>query len=747
MINTSLIYGKNNLERIVAMEVSDNVATLFCELEDGTIDQVEVPNKYWILSNRQHSPSWVKLEGNQYYKYGIQFAKAKDYYNAKKDLKRRNADIYSVSNAAEALMIKDGYTFFKGMEHTNISILCFDIEATGLEHDDTSKVVCISNTYRSNSGAITKRLFSYDDYENCAELIDAWSEWVREMDPSILAAHNGITYDLPYINYCHSRYSDSGVKLGRDGSAITFNTHYEAKFRVDGSRDLHYFKCNIFGRQYIDTMFLAYNYDRTDRKYQSYSLKAIIEHEGKIKEGRVFYDASQIRFKYKDPEEWAKIKEYCIDDADDVLTVYDMAVPPFFYMAQMIPKPFQMINESASGSQINAMMVRSYLQNRHSIPKADQAVEFEGAISFGEPGIYKNAVSLDIASLYPSIMLQYDVYDKTKDPNRHMLGFLEYMREQRLINKKLAKETGNPFYKHLDVSFKIIINSMYGFMGATGLHFNYPSGAAEVTRRGRETLITSIEWAKSLNYAVPKGDTDSITMWKNNEVITKTEVNGLIDTINGILPEQINFELDAFYDSIIVFKAKNYAYREGEKVTLKGSALKASIKCQKLKDFTKKSIHMMLFDAPIEDLQGYYMNHVHEILDIKDIRPWSARKTYSSTMEESERSNETKIMNAIEDSEYREGDRFYTFYLPDDTLCLAENFAGVYNKIRLFKNLFNTIMLFDTVIPDADKLFINYSLKRNEKFLPGYIAPPPKVKVSKPRKKKGQDEVNTSSIT
>lgn len=750
-MDTALIYGKNEIERIVSIEVKDNVATLFRELEDGSIDQLEVPNKYWILSNRQHSPKWARLQGDQYYKWGIQFDKLTDYINAKKDLKKKNADIYSLSNATEALMIKDGYTQFKGMEHTNISILCFDIESTGLDHDKDSKVVCISNTYRSNTGTIIKKLFSYDDYENCAEMIDAWADWVRELDPSILAAHNGITFDLPYINYCHSRYSDTGVKLGRDGSAIKFNMYYEAKFRVDGSRELHYHRCSIYGRQYIDTMFLAYNYDRVERKYQSYGLKSIIEAEGLIKEGRIFYDASQIRFKYKIPEEWQKIKEYCIDDADDVLSVYDIAIPPFFYMTQLIPKPFQMINESASGSQLNAMMVRSYLQNRHSIPKADEAVEFEGAISFGEPGIYKNAVSLDIASLYPSIMLQYDVYSKDKDPSRHMLGFLEYMRGERLKNKKLAKETGNPYYKHLDGSFKILINSMYGFLGAKGLNFNYPAGAAETTRRGRETLLMSIDWAKNLGYTIPKGDTDSITLWKNNEVITKETVERLLKEINGLLPEQVNFELDGFYISLITFKAKNYAYlyinKDGEEeVVTKGSGLKGSTKCDALKAFMKQSIDMMLYDKPLEDLAGFYMNHVNEICDIKNIRRWSARKTLSSTMEESERANETRVMEAIKDSEYKEGDRFYIYYRDKETIRLAENFDGVYDKKRLFKNLFDTIMIFETVIPDAEKLFLNYSLKRNSHLLPGYVAPEAKIKVKAPSKRKKKDEQIETAI-
>jgi DNA polymerase I len=727
-----LIYGKNDLDRIVSIEVQNETATVFRELEDGSIDVLEVPHKFWILSDKQHTldGKWVKLNGNQHYKYGRQYTKLRDYLNDKNALKKKNADIFTLSNPAEAMMVKDGYTFFKGMVHDKVSVLCFDIEGTGLEHNEEAKVLLISNTYRSVTGEITKRLFCYDDYENDAEMIDAWAAWVREIDPSIMAGHYIYGYDLPYLNYCHSKYSDEGIKLGREGKALSFNK-YESKFRIDGTRDLTYFKANIFGRQVCDTMFLAYRYD-IGRKYDSYGLKYIIEKESLTKAGRVFYDASKIRENYKIPEEWEKIKSYCIDDGDDALSVFDLCVPPFFYMTQMIPKPFQLMVESASGSQLNVLMIRSYLQDRHSIPKATAPMDFEGAISFGEPGIYENAVSLDIASLYPSIMLQYNVFNKEKDPNNHMLQFLEYMRGERLKNKKLAKETGNVFYKHLDGSYKILINSLYGFLGATGLHYNYPAGAAEVTRRGREILTQSIEWAKERGFTVPKGDTDSITIWDRGDRIP--EIETIITELNNTLPEQINFELDAEYDSIVVFKAKNYAYREGEKISTKGSAIKASTKCPALKEFIKKVLDLMLYNKPIDEIVSLYNQYVIEIDNITDMKRWSARKTYSSTMEESERTNETKVMDALEGSDYREGDRFFCFYLPDDSLCLVENFKGEYNKTRLLKNLFNTIEIFDTVIP-MDK-FKNYALKKNANDLEELCGRPRKEKVKKTRPKK-----------
>lgn len=729
-MNNKLIYGKNDLTRIVSIEIKDDVATIFRELEDGSIDIVTTPHRYWILSNRPHSKGWNRLLGEEYYKWGKQYTNFKDWLKDKKET-LKGCDIYSISNVAEAMMIKDGFTNFKDMKHDEISILCFDIEATGLERNEDSKVLVISNTLRKNK-KVTKKLFSYDEYDSEHEMIDAWSNWVRENDPSIIAGHNIYGYDLPYLDYCRRKsawssegkptndYDESdytkvkGIKLGRMDHYLTFNS-YESKFRVDGSRDLHYNKANIYGRQLVDTMFLAYRYDLA-RKYDSYALKYIIEKEGLVKENRQFYDASKIRDNYKKPEEWLKIKEYCADDGDDALALFDLMVPPFFYMTQLIPKPFQLIIESASGSQLNSVMVRSYLQDKHSIPKADKKVDFEGAISFGEPGVYKNAVSLDIASLYPSIMLQYQVYSAEKDPNRNMLNFLEFMRNERLKNKKLAKETGLSHYKHLDQSYKILINSLYGFMGATGLNYNFPNGAAEVTRRGREILMYSMEWATSKGFTVPKGDTDSITLWKNGQKFTEEEVDGLIDEINGQLPEEINFELDAFYDSIVVFKAKNYAYREGEKISTKGSAIKASTKSVALKEFIKEILNCLLYDKSQQDVLNLYVKYAKEIKEIKEIKRWAARKTLSDTMRKSERTNETKVIDALEGSEYQEGDRFWVFYLPDDSLSLVENFDGKYNLTRLYKNLYDTMKIFDTVLP-VKELCPNFSLKKNQKLI------------------------------
>jgi DNA polymerase elongation subunit (family B) len=492
MYQNRLIYGKNSLERIVSIEINEDVATIFRELPDGSLDIQKHPNKFWILASKQFGPGWVKLEGDQAFKYGRQYKQYDDWQADKKNLPY--TETFTISNVVEQFMVKDGFSYYKGCRHDEISILSFDIETTGLEHNDDSKVILITNTFRK-LGKIERRLFSCDDYTNCAEMIDAWAEWVQTIDPSIIVAHNGYAYDLPYLKFCHSKHSDGNIRLGRLNKPIYFNK-WESKFRVDGSRDLHYNKCQIYGREFVDTMFLAYKYDLA-RKYESYGLKKIIAQEGLEKKDRQFYDASKIRENYTNPEEMVKIKAYAEEDADDALTLYDLMAPTMFYLCPIVPKPFQLVVESATGSQINSVMVRAYLQDKHSIARASAAVDYEGAISFAVPGIYSNMFKIDFSQLYPSIMMQYEVYDEEKDPKAFFKQIVKFFADFRQKYKKLYKETGDKQYYYLEQVAKVVANSCYGFLGATGLAYNSPSKAAFITAKGRELLQFTIEWATS----------------------------------------------------------------------------------------------------------------------------------------------------------------------------------------------------------------------------------------------------------
>lgn len=487
----ALIFGKNIEKHLVALEIEDDVAVLYEQNpETGKVTRREEGHRYWVLSNRELDNRFKRLKGNLYYRYGALVKTKNEFYAIKNQF--RNENLYGVSDPREAHMIRYGRTLFKDLKHDQVSVLAFDIETTGLHHDEDSKVLLIANTFRDSKGQITRRLFAYDEYENDGDFLKAWIDWVVEIDPSVLVGHNVYKFDLPYIDFCCSK-ANVIFSIGRERKEFKV-ANYESRFRKDGSQTIGYNKVIIYGRSVIDTMFLSIKYD-VARNFTSYGLKSIIKELGKEVEGRVFYDAAKIKDNHLIPEEWSIIKQYAEHDGDDALTLYDLMIPSFFYWTQNIPKTFQSIIESATGSQINSLMMRSYLQDGHSLPKTSIAQKFPGALSVGNPGVYRNVLKWDISSLYPSIMIQYEIYDQNKDPNANFLKMVKAFREQRLENKRKAKETGLTYFRDMEQSQKIGINSAYGTLGANGLLFNSPKNAALVTEKGREILQQAIVWA------------------------------------------------------------------------------------------------------------------------------------------------------------------------------------------------------------------------------------------------------------
>ena len=488
--NEDLIYGKNKTYRIVCVEQHDTHLEIFREV-NGKILNSFIPCNRWILSSYPLDTNWIRLKGELHYKFGKQYNSEEEFQNAK--IKFKHKDIYFINNAKEAALVNKGITYYKDMKIEEVSVLSFDLETTTLNPNlPEAKVLLISTTYRKQ-GELVRRLFAYDEFENEGEMIEAFCEYVRSIDPSIILGHNIMSFDIPYLNTIAEKHGVS-LKLGRDGSEIRIE-EWESKFRKESTQFIHYNKAHIYGREIVDTLFLSIKYDTASRKYMSYGLKNIIKQEGLEKKDRTFYDAGQIRFKYQDKCEWEKIKAYCVDDSDDSITLFDLMIPAYFFMTNSIPMPFQKIIESASGSQLNSIMVRSYLQQGHSIPKATEVTYVEGGISFGVPGIYKNVIKVDLKSAYPSQILRFKLFDKEKDPQSNFYLMTKFFTEERFKLKELARNDKTGYYKARDAATKIFINSMYGLCNTPGLNFNSPEMAAKITKETRNVIELALQWA------------------------------------------------------------------------------------------------------------------------------------------------------------------------------------------------------------------------------------------------------------
>jgi hypothetical protein len=212
-------------------------------------------------------------------------------------------------------------------------------------------------------------------------------------------------------------------------------------------------------------------------------------------------------------------------------------------------------------------------------------------------------------------------------------------------------------------------------------------------------------------------DTDSISMSKKDmSPFSKEEQKQLLDEINSMMPEKIQYEHDGYFSVCIVLKAKNYILWEGPgtKPKYKGSALKSSKIEPALSQFMKDIIQTILDDK--HEYEKIYNDYVIEILNVKDIKRWAGKKTLTDKVLNPQRTNEQKVLDAIQGSEYVEGAKIYTYFKSDNSLSLIENFDGDYNKDKLLEKLFKTSKVFDNII-DTEAVFKNYKLKKNKKEL------------------------------
>ena len=714
----SLIFGKDSTESVVAIEIVGEEVWLF--KADGSVEKR--PNEYWLLAAKPIGRDCEKLEGSLFYKYKKTFTDLDTFKKARGILYAKRTPMYNIYDPVEAYMVMNGVTFFKGLKVNDVSVLSFDIESTGITHNSNSRVLLISNTYRDTSGKVTRKLFALDDYEDDTRMIEAWCDWVREADPSIMIGHNIFGFDLPYLNFC----CQTEMYLGKDESTIKFGKKPK-QFRKDGSQSYDYHEAKIFGRQIIDTWMLSIRYDFA-RKYESYGLKQIIAQEGLEKKGRTKWDFSKIMpgqiwdqmMNGNFPEDqqyatmqWIDFKKYCIEDSDDSLHLYDLMIAQYFYYMQSLPMPFQTMSLTATGRQINGFLCRSYLQDGHSIPKPSEKEEYQGAISFGNPGVYSHVYKVDVASLYPSIMITEEIYDREKDPKGHFLTMVKHFTKERLENKRLAKETGDRHYKDIEQAQKIVINSAYGLLGATGVNFNSMHNADRVTESGREILTEGIKWVEDNGYQVVNVDTDSFS-YTTGKKKSKEDFEAEIADINTRFKDGISWEDDGYFQKFIVVKAKNYILFDGKKVKIKGQALKGTGKEKALTDFVNCVI-MMLLKNKRDHIFNLYQDVALTIKNDWDVNEWNMKKTVTKAVLDPQRKQEQKVFDAIQSINYQEGDKVYMYVKDKDTLQLVDNFDGTYCKETYYGKLHDTLSIFKTLLDHT--LFPNYKTGRNKDLI------------------------------
>ena len=164
---------------------------------------------------------------------------------------------------------------------------------------------------------------------------------------------------------------------------------------------------------------------------------------------------------YIDKDE--KFRRRALCGVRETRAVSDLLSPSYFIQAQIFPYNYQDVIVRGNATRINGLFLREYFRQRHSIPELPLPQSFEGGYTdIFFTGVAHNVWHCDVASLYPSIMLQFDCFPTSDRLQifRHLLTDLRKFRLEAKAKMRAAKSPGEQ--RHLEAfqnTFKILINS------------------------------------------------------------------------------------------------------------------------------------------------------------------------------------------------------------------------------------------------------------------------------------------------
>ncbi len=423
------------------------------------------------------------------------------------------------------------------------------------------------------------------------QLLKRLNEVLQHEDPDVIEGHNIFKFDLDYLRQRCKRHQVP-CAWGRFGQRARFRN---SRLKV-AERWVDFPRCDLPGRAVVDTYLLVLLHDLTARELKSFGLKDVAVYFGITEEdsaARTYLPGNRIHGTYRQDRE--KFLAYLGDDLRETQGIADRLLPTYFEQTKVIPILLQDATLRGTTGKIDLLFLESYYHRRHACPAPPEVSPFEGGYtrSFQE-GVFREVLHFDVASLYPSLLLHIG-RNPRNDPLGVFLPLLTSLRDYRLKYKQLARTapTGEERAEAQarQASFKILINSFYGYLGFSGARFGDGELAAEVTRRGRELLQQLIDEFTRHGCTILEADTDGIYLASARHHAAPEE---LLALVAPILPAGIELEYDGRYTAMWCYKAKNYALYDGRKITIRGSALRSRGIEPFLKALSDQFIHFIL---------------------------------------------------------------------------------------------------------------------------------------------------------
>jgi DNA polymerase I len=406
----------------------------------------------------------------------------------------------------------------------NLRSVAFDIEVynpRGSPRAETDPVIIIG--VMNDEGEFTQ-LLAEDPGPKDLKPIREFIEYILDEDPDILFGYNSTYFDIPYLM---ERCKRHGIKLD-----IGRRKGGEPRPSVYG----HY---SIPGRLHID----LYDFAEEIHEVKIKSLDAVAEYLGVMSRSeRTYVSWYEIAKYWDDMSKRPILLKYSRDDVASTLGIGMKILPFAIQLSSLTGLPLDQVGAASVGHRLEWYLMREAYKYGELVPNREERPyePYKGAVVLEpKPGIHSNIAVMDFSSMYPNIMIKYNIGPDTYISNpeecgedgcweapetgylfrKSPPGFYKRVLETLLRLRKAVREEMKKYsidsaeYRILDErqrALKILANAAYGYMGWVGARWYFRQGAEAVTAWGRATIKRAIEIARSMGLNVIYGDTDSL---------------------------------------------------------------------------------------------------------------------------------------------------------------------------------------------------------------------------------------------
>jgi DNA polymerase elongation subunit (family B) len=626
----TLLFGADPTPRIVAIELGESgTVRVHRRRTDGsTLTDVEPFHPFvWADSDIVDlGIETEKLRGNLKYGWLITVDSWKELIALRNGLKNAGRDFFAFTDPIQHYLTATGRTLFKDLPFEELKRMQLEVLAVGGGTDPGNNDRVMSIALSDHTGWEELIIVDANNVEESERnALRRLTALIKERDPDVIEGHDLFRVHLPLL-VARAKKLKTKLDWGRSGG---FLRSRPSRLQI-AEKTIDYPKFTIDGRHFVDTFLLAQFYDVGMRSLAGFERADVARHFE-------LCDSDQIssltgkeleRAYFGDPE---MFQQRALCGVRETRALSDLLSQSYFIQAQIFPYNYQDVIVRGNATRINALFLREYFRQRHSIPELPMPRAFEGGYTdIFFTGVARNVWHCDVASLYPSIMLQFDCFPATDELQifRHLLTDL---RNFRLEAKARMRAERDPAKQHhlqaLQNTFKILLNSFYGYLGFAQGHFADFDAAARVTQIGRDLLKKMIDWLNARGAHVIEVDTDGIYFVPPSTVeagvspaksrsdaadaaaTTADEIEKLQKGLAAELPTGIDVEIDEQFDAMLSYKAKNYALlTKDADVIIKGGALKSRGLEKFQRVFLEEMIKMIMQGKPeaIGDLRNHF---------------------------------------------------------------------------------------------------------------------------------------------